>query len=183
MGERKKMPRIREEVRGREVGYHNGHKYIWSACTICGKERWVALHSKGKPVSYKCGSCAKIRKDNPIWNRKEYDERYYKENREWILKRKSPHRHTMEGILGRELKKEEVVHHIDMDKSNNDPGNLYAYTNKSRHSRGHWSLNKLVKGLLRDNIIEFENGRYYRILRVNPIQNINSVKGSRGKYE
>ena len=156
------MPKIGEEVRGRELGYKNGHKYIWAACTICGKERWVALRSQGKPANLRCCSCAKIRKDNPIWNQKEYDERYYKENREWILKRRYPHRHIMEGILGRELKDGEVVLQIDMDKSNNSPENLYAYTNKSKHSRGHWSFNKLVKSLLKDNIIKFIDGGYYK---------------------
>jgi hypothetical protein len=41
--------------------------------------------------------------------------------------------------------------------------NLYVYKDNSEHGRGHWSLNKLIAGLLKDNIIGFEKGVYKRI--------------------
>lgn len=42
-----------------EIGYsHSGRKYIWHACELCGKERWVSLVSN-KPQNTKCGICAK----------------------------------------------------------------------------------------------------------------------------
>lgn len=48
------------------------------------------------------------------------------------------HRLVMEGLLGRYLLPEEVVHHIDGDPSNNAPANLRLYASKSEHMRlGH----------------------------------------------
>jgi len=52
----------------------------------------------------------------------------------WILE----HRLVMEGLLGRYLLPEEVVHHIDGDPSNNTPANLRLYANQAEHNRlGH----------------------------------------------
>lgn len=48
------------------------------------------------------------------------------------------HRLVMEGVLGRYLRPEEVVHHIDGDPSNNAPANLRLYANQGEHTRlGH----------------------------------------------
>jgi len=46
------------------------------------------------------------------------------------------HRHVMEQVLGRELTPDEIVHHIDEDKSNNDPSNLKVI-NRSSHPKEH----------------------------------------------
>jgi hypothetical protein len=48
------------------------------------------------------------------------------------------HRLIMERQLGRYLRPEEVVHHIDQNPSNNDPSNLRLYANQREHLRdGH----------------------------------------------
>lgn len=47
------------------------------------------------------------------------------------------HRVVAEQILGRPLKKGEVVHHIDGDKRNNDPSNLMVFENQSEHATWH----------------------------------------------
>lgn len=47
------------------------------------------------------------------------------------------HRHVMQKKIGRELKKDEVVHHIDEDKENNDPENLMLYKNNAEHMSHH----------------------------------------------
>lgn len=49
------------------------------------------------------------------------------------------HKHILvaESILGRNLSKEEVVHHIDQNRLNNDPSNLLVFKTKSDHSRFH----------------------------------------------
>jgi len=39
--------------------------------------------------------------------------------------------------IGRYLKKEEVVHHIDENKKNNDPSNLMIFATNADHSRFH----------------------------------------------
>ena len=46
------------------------------------------------------------------------------------------HRWIMEQELGRELRQDEVVHHIDGDKRNNDVSNLQVMT-RSEHARLH----------------------------------------------
>lgn len=50
-----------EIVKGRTIGKSKrqaGRNFIWHACEVCGKERWVMV-TKGKPHNIKCLSCAK----------------------------------------------------------------------------------------------------------------------------
>jgi len=58
-------------------------------------------------------------------------------------RKKDLHRHLMEQKLGRKLHFDEVVHHIDENKLNNDLSNLEIKT-RSEHSRGH-KTNSTVK--------------------------------------
>jgi hypothetical protein len=48
------------------------------------------------------------------------------------------HRVVMEQKLGRRLRRNEVVHHIDGDSWNNDPSNL-ELTTQSKHASHHFS--------------------------------------------
>lgn len=56
------------------------------------------------------------------------------------------HRFVMEKHIGRKLKPEEVVHHIDENKANNDISNLMLLPNNSAHLRLHWQLKKAKLG-------------------------------------
>lgn len=47
------------------------------------------------------------------------------------------HRYVAEQALGRSLKPEEVVHHIDKDRRNNKPENLVVFATLSDHARFH----------------------------------------------
>lgn len=49
------------------------------------------------------------------------------------------HRLVMEDTIGRRLHSAEVVHHIDHDSLNNDPGNLELCANRGRHLADHHS--------------------------------------------
>jgi len=51
----------------------------------------------------------------------------------WILE----HRLIMEMYIGRELKPEEKVHHIDFDKKNNKIENLMLFKNQKEHQKFH----------------------------------------------
>jgi len=75
-----------------------------------------------------------------------------------ILKN-NQYRRIMELHLGRRLIKGEVVHHINMDKSNNNISNLYL-CNKSEHQKSHGTLNKVVSNLMKRGIIKFVDGEY-----------------------
>ena len=47
------------------------------------------------------------------------------------------HRLVMELTLGRYLRKSEAVHHIDHDRSNNNPANLHVFPSNSAHRKFH----------------------------------------------
>lgn len=55
------------------------------------------------------------------------------------------HRIVAEKMLGRKLKKGEVVHHIDGNKTNNKPENLMIFKSQSEHAKFHMLLKKGAK--------------------------------------
>lgn len=64
------------------------------------------------------------------------------------------HMIVAEEKLGRRLLPEEVVHHMDLDKLNNDPNNLMVFASNSDHSRFH------ANGCNKDMLSLNENGVY-----------------------
>jgi len=71
------------------------------------------------------------------------------------------HRLAMEGKIGRYLKPEEKVHHVDGIKDNNNPENLELFTNNSDHMTNHWAE-------IKAKLYEFDNMK-------NKLDNINEV--------
>lgn len=59
------------------------------------------------------------------------------------LRGRHAHRVIAEKILGRPLKKGEVVHHIDHDKKNNAPENLQVLASQAEHARVHFTKHGL----------------------------------------
>ncbi len=58
------------------------------------------------------------------------------------------HRVIMQDILGRKLKKKDVVHHVDGDRLNNSVNNLMVYRSNGKHLSAHsanWPRNKKGK--------------------------------------
>ena len=66
------------------------------------------------------------------------------------------HRYVLEESLGRELAKSVCVHHINGDKQDNRPGNLYPFKDRSSHRNCHVSIELLVGPLLEIGAIEFD---------------------------
>ncbi len=65
------------------------------------------------------------------------------------------HRVIAEKKIGRPLKPEEVVHHLDFNKRNNHPDNLMILPSKADHSRYHAKLKKFFnRGVLDDWVVE-----------------------------
>lgn len=63
----------------------------------------------------------------------------YKNNSGYIMEKtefgwKPQHRIVVEKILNRKIKKGEVIHHIDENKENNNPDNLYLFLKRGLHS-------------------------------------------------
>ena len=56
------------------------------------------------------------------------------------------HRYIAEKKLGRLLNKEEVVHHIDENKFNNDPNNLIVFKSIADHSAFHKGCEAILDG-------------------------------------
>lgn len=50
------MPQLGEIRQPKDIGYKGHHKYIWSACNLCGKQRWVNYRN-GKAEFEICSSC------------------------------------------------------------------------------------------------------------------------------
>ncbi len=55
------------------------------------------------------------------------------------------HRLVMEKMIGRYLTQEEIIHHIDGNKSNNKPSNLWVFKNRSDHTKHHEMMRASVK--------------------------------------
>jgi hypothetical protein len=78
---------------------------------------------------------------------------------EWITQ----HRYNMAMLLGRKLLKSEVVHHIDMNKRNNNINNLWL-CNASQHQTAHMSFNMLCAEAMSKPVqfkFNIETGKYY----------------------
>lgn len=72
---------------------------------------------------------------------------------------KAEHIHVAEQVLGRKLKRNEVVHHIDLDKTNNHPSNLIVLSNEV-HSKLHGiNLNNVIREAIVRGYIVFDRER------------------------
>lgn len=88
--------------------------------------------------------------NSPNWRGGKYKNR----NRWHILKPNHPcavhqkyirrSRLVAEKCLGRYLTKKEIIHHINEDKSDDRPENLYLFPFQGRHTRFHFSKNKPI---------------------------------------
>lgn len=65
------------------------------------------------------------------------------------------HTLVLEQVLHRELLKNEEVHHINLNKTDNDINNL-CLCNHETHMKIHRSIEKLIPTLLKQNIIYFD---------------------------
>lgn len=62
---------------------------------------------------------------------------------------------------GRLIKKSEPIHHIDFDRTNNNPDNLYLCRNHKKHRDIHCSLEEIARELFRKGKLGFKDGSYY----------------------
>lgn len=75
----------------------------------------------------------------------------------------SEHRLVAERMIGRYLKKGELVHHINMKKDDNRPENLCVCSSNTEHFLAHGSLNSCVQELIDMGVLCFdsETKRYF----------------------
>jgi hypothetical protein len=122
------MPQLNEIRTAEELGHGDKKrrkKFIWSACNICGQERWVLLR-RGAPAYSRCRHCASLSKvlsqeNHPNWKGGRSIQHGYfviclskddfffpmATNKHYVLE----HRLVMAKHLGRCLHPWEIVHH------------------------------------------------------------------------
>lgn len=68
------------------------------------------------------------------------------------------HRLVVESVIGRYLYPSEKIHHIDRNKKNNEPNNLFIFKNDSEHMVCHNKENGGLKVIVNSNLDLFEYG-------------------------
>lgn len=66
------------------------------------------------------------------------ESKYWYVSRRNLSDRVAEHRYVAEMMLGRQLKRNEIVDHIDGNTSNNAPENLQVWSSHSEHQKDHW---------------------------------------------
>lgn len=78
------------------------------------------------------------------------------------------HRRVVEKRLRRKLRSDEIVHHIDADKNNNKPTNLYVFKSRSAHRKAHMSLEAILPALMASGAVFFNrNTGLYELCATN----------------
>ncbi len=127
-------------------------------CDHCGKKGKAYIHvlmngrkKRGNDFDY-CKKCSYIYRNNPqkkgeespFWKggKSKTGNGYFRINGG---KHKGKYEHVViyENFKGRLLSEEEKLHHIDMNKMNNNVDNLYLCKNKGHHSRIHSQMEEL----------------------------------------
>lgn len=143
------MPQIGEIKSGHALGYKTNTLMIWTACPMCGKEKWIRLSEYKKHRRLFCVSCSKSGDSNPGWtggkliNAKGYVHIWLPKNSPYYPMtngrrgRVLEHRLMMAISLGRCLKDSEVVHHINGIRHDNRLANLELISSRGRHNTHH----------------------------------------------
>ena len=152
-------------------------------CFVCGTPCLTSVvkyqrknddHKKRHTCTRKCQEeLTRNPKWNPLYIKRDDNGWFIDNNTGYKVRRYRPilgkprvkefyHRYVMEQHLGRKLLPSEHIHHIDMDKLNNNISNLWLCS-QNNHLKSHHSINPLIKKLIKKGILKFnlETGIYY----------------------
>lgn len=182
----KTMNKIGDIKRGREIDKYPNNYFVWAACVMCGRQRWV-VHRNGNPIYPLCTFCS-----NKAHRRRGVASNRWKGGRiiaagDYIAIKLQPedffypmvgnrgyvpeHRLVMAKHLGRNLHRWEIVHHKHTkypagsieDKQDNRIENLQLVTD-DRHKQI-TTLETQIKKL------KEENKRLLQLLKDNGLGN------------
>lgn len=77
---------------------------------------------------------------------------------------RAEHALVVERVRGFKLGRQSIVHHIDLDRANNDPSNLHVYRNRAQHNAAHRSQDAAFRACLAAGFVRFRNGAYEAVL-------------------
>lgn len=156
---------IGEKYAKRKPGNKKNKQYAIRKCDECGKEeeaRWdhvlVGRKIRGGEIDL-CKICSNIGKyrklpkgkNNGHWKHGISNTGY---ERITLDDGRRTHKHifVVEQSIGRRLKKGELVHHIDMNKTNNILSNLFVFRGISNHKKCHATMEEIAYSLLGEKI-------------------------------
>ena len=126
-------------------------------CRVCAT-KGTGLKRRGTPAWNKGIENLKIQRENsPKWK----GGRYLDSDGYWNVYTKfrtyqKEHRFIMEMSIGRKLFKSEFIHHIDLDKKNNDLRNLFLCPDEQKHRDIHMELQFIAVMLMTKGLVGFD---------------------------
>lgn len=125
-------------------------------CRTCSSKRNSQNRKKFIPWNKGKKGVMPSGKDHPTWKGGEYITSDGYKNI-WIGNRRYKKEHVlvMEKALGRELKQNETVHHINGDKLNNEMSNLHLVDHK-KHRDAHQTLQEIGYKLVKSGLVNFD---------------------------
>jgi hypothetical protein len=138
--------------------------YVKTKCSICGNDCFQFQTNYKKDHSAICSYECKIKFMTAPEGKRKYKRgsklgghiliklaNHPNNKKGWVPE----HRLIMETHLGRYLRPDELVHHINMRKDDNRIENLHIFNDDATHFLSHGSLNKCVEALIETDVLKF----------------------------
>ena len=140
----------------------NWNKKSLRVCPQCRESFEVIGYHKARFCSHKCATDAN--RGKPNWRAKADTKRIVKHGPSKCTtedgRKMLTHRYAVEKNIKRLLRSREVVHHVDLDNTNNSLTNLCLMRDETEHQLAHRSIDGLIKSLMEMGIIGFNGKRY-----------------------